>query len=107
VGSRYVTLDGLYWTVLYGLLFTFIQGYEYCYSNYSINDGAFGSLFFLLTGFHGIHVIIGTIFLFVSFLRKINYHFTRKHHLGLEGGILYWHMVDVIWLFLFFCVYLA
>jgi len=98
-GSRYSSLDGLYWTVLYGVFFTFIQGYEYCFSNYSINDGVFGSLFFLLTGFHGIHVIIGTIFLIVCLYRQIEYHFTRQHHVGLELGILYWHMVDAIWLF--------
>jgi len=105
-GSRYSSLDGLYWTVLYGFLFTFIQGYEYCFSSYSMNDGVFGSLFFLLTGFHGIHVIIGTIFLTVCLYRQINYHFTRQHHVGLELGILYWHMVDAIWLFLFVCIYL-
>lgn len=105
-GSRYASLDGLYWTVLYGVFFTLIQGYEYCYSDYSINDGVFGSIFFLLTGFHGIHVLIGTIFLFVCLYRHIDYHFTRQHHVGLELGILYWHMVDAIWLFLFACIYL-
>lgn len=105
-GSRYISLDGLYWTVLYGFLFTMIQGYEYCYSSYSMNDGVFGSLFFLLTGFHGIHVIIGALFLTVCLYRQINYHFTRQHHVGLELGILYWHMVDAIWLFLFICIYL-
>lgn len=105
-GSRYASLDGLYWTFLYGVFFTFIQGYEYSYSDYSMNDGIFGSIFFLLTGFHGIHVIIGTLFLFVCLYRHIDYHFTRQHHVGLELGILYWHMVDVIWLFLFACIYL-
>ncbi len=105
-GSRYTCLDGLYWTVLYGFLFTIIQGYEYCYSDFSMNDGVFGSLFFLLTGFHGIHVLIGAIFLAVCLYRQINYHFTRQHHVGLELGILYWHMVDAIWLFLFVCIYL-
>ena len=105
-GSRYVSLDGLYWTVLYGFLFTCIQAYEYSYSNYSINDGVFGSLFFLLTGFHGIHVIIGAIFLTICLYRLIEYHFTIQHHVGLELSILYWHMVDAIWLFLFLSVYL-
>lgn len=106
VGNRYISLDGLFWTITYGVLFTIVQGYEYCFSNYSINDGIFGSLFFLLTGFHGIHVIIGTIFLLVCFYRQLEYHFTRQHHLGLELSILYWHMVDIIWLFLFICIYL-
>lgn len=105
-GSRYLSLDGLYWTVVYGFLFSLIQGYEYCYSDYSMNDGIFGSLFFLLTGFHGIHVLIGAIFLTVCLYRQIDYQFTRQHHVGLELGILYWHMVDVIWLFLFVCIYL-
>lgn len=106
VGDRYTSLDGLFWTIVYGIIFTIIQGYEYCFSSYSINDGIFGSLFFLLTGFHGIHVLIGTIFLIVCFYRQLEYHFTRQHHLGLELSILYWHMVDIIWLFLFICVYL-
>jgi len=105
-GSRYSSLDGLYWTVVYGFFFTLIQGYEYSFSDYSINDGAFGSLFFLLTGFHGLHVIIGAIFLSVCLYRQIEYHFTRQHHIGLELSILYWHMVDAIWLFLFICIYL-
>ena len=99
VGSRLISLDGLYWTVLYGFFFTFIQSYEYCFSTYSMNDGIFGSLFFLLTGFHGLHVIIGVLFLSVTLYRQINYHFTRQHHVGFELAILYWHMVDVIWLF--------
>lgn len=106
VGDRYISLDGFFWTIAYGLIFTFVQGYEYCFSSYSINDGIFGSLFFLLTGFHGIHVIIGTIFLIVCYYRQSEYHFTRQHHLGVELSILYWHMVDIIWLFLFICVYL-
>jgi len=70
-------------------LFTFIQGFEYCYSNYSINDGIFGSIFFLLTGFHGLHVLIGTCFLLVCFYRLVEHHFTKQHHIGLEFGILY------------------
>jgi len=105
-GARIVALDGLFWTILYGGIFTIIQGYEYCFTDYSINDGIFGSLFFILTGFHGLHVIIGTIFLTVCLWRLIEYHFTRQHHVGLEAAILYWHMVDAIWLFLFVCLYL-
>jgi len=105
-GARIIALDGLFWTIIYGSIFTLIQGYEYCYSNYSINDGVYGSIFFLLTGFHGLHVIIGTIFLSVSLYRLIDYHFTRQHHIGLEAAILYWHMVDAIWLLLFICLYL-
>jgi heme/copper-type cytochrome/quinol oxidase subunit 3 len=105
-GDRVTTIDGLLWTIGYGCLFTFIQGYEYCFSGFSMNDGIYGSLFFLLTGFHGLHVMIGTIFLTCCLYRQIEYHFTRQHHLGLEAAILYWHMVDAIWLFLFVCLYL-
>lgn len=106
LNARLNCIDGLLWTILYGLLFSTIQGYEYCYCNYSINDGIFGSTFFLLTGFHGLHVIIGTLFLIVCFFREIEYHFTKWQHIGLEFAILYWHMVDGIWLFLYILVYL-
>ena len=104
-GCRYTCLDGLYWTVMYGFLFSFIQLYEYSFCDFSINDGVYGSIFFLLTGFHGIHVIIGALFLTVCLYRHINYHFTRQHHVGLELAVLYWHMVDAIWIALMFIVY--
>ena len=104
-GCRYTCLDGLYWTVIYGFLFSFIQLYEYSYCDFSINDGVYGSIFFLLTGFHGIHVLIGALFLSVCLFRHINYHFTRQHHVGLELAVLYWHLVDAIWIALMFIIY--
>jgi len=86
-GERASTSNGLILTIAYGILFTFIQAYEYNLAPFSINDGIFGSLFFLLTGFHGIHVIIGTLFLSVCLYRHIKYHFIRRQHVGLEAGI--------------------
>jgi len=100
-GERNSTTNGLISTILYGIIFTFVQGYEYNNAGFSINDGIFGSMFFMLTGFHGFHVLVGTIFLIVCLYRQINYHFTRRQHVGLEACIWYWHFVDVVWLFLF------
>ena len=70
-----------------------------------MSDSVFGSAFYASTGLHGIHVIVGTIFITVGFFRIIQYHFTNSHHQGFEAGILYWHFVDVVWLFLFIAVY--
>lgn len=100
IGERYLLIDGLLYTIFYGILFTFIQGFEYCTTMYSWNDGIYGSLFFILTGFHGIHVIIGTIFLLICLFRQIEYHFTKTHFIGFEISVLYWHLVDAIWIFL-------
>ena len=73
--------------------------------NHTLSDGAFGSCFYFGTGFHGLHVIIGTAFLAVGTWRVLAYHSTDNHHLGLESAILYWHFVDVVWLFLFISIY--
>jgi cytochrome c oxidase subunit 3 len=104
--NMYLSIDGLVWTLIFGFIFIGLQLFEYRYSFFSINDGVYGSVFFILTGFHGLHVIIGCCFLCVSLYRLLNYHFTSEHHVGYEVGILYWHMVDVVWLFLFIFVYL-
>lgn len=104
-GGRVGALYGSVATVLLALVFTFFQGIEYSVSSFTISDGAFGSCFFFSTGFHGLHVIIGTIFLAVALWRIFAYHLTNNHHLGFEGGILYWHFVDVVWLFLYISVY--
>jgi len=104
-GNRNGALLGAIFTVFLAMIFTGFQGVEYSVSSFTISDGAYGSCFYFGTGFHGIHVIIGTIFLAVGFWRILAYHLTENHHLGFEAGILYWHFVDVVWLFLFLSVY--
>ncbi|MBI1326646.1 MAG: cytochrome c oxidase subunit 3 [Alphaproteobacteria bacterium] len=92
-------------TVLLGAFFLCFQAYEYLHAHFSIKDGTYGSTFFMATGFHGFHVIIGTIFLFVCWLRAKKGHFTADKHFGFEAAAWYWHFVDVVWLFLFIAVY--
>jgi len=103
--SRGKVLLYLFWTIFLGVIFTLFQVYEYIEAPFSIHDGVYGSAFFMLTGFHGFHVLIGTIFIVVSTLRFLVHHFTREHHLGFEAAAWYWHFVDVVWLFLFIFVY--
>ena len=104
-GNRSGALYGLVFTIVLAIIFTAFQGIEYSVSSFTISDGAFGSCFYFGTGFHGLHVMIGTAFLAVGFWRLLAYHLTENHHLGLESGILYWHFVDVVWLFLFISIY--
>ena len=85
--AREEVMKGLLATIFLGVFFTSIQLFEYQHAGFSINDGIYGSVFYLLTGFHGFHVIVGTIFLIVCLLRHLAYHFTRDHHLGLEMAI--------------------
>ena len=104
-GERGGALYGSIFTVILATVFTIFQGIEYNVSSFTISDGVFGACFFFGTGFHGLHVIIGTIFLSVGLWRIISYHLTDHHHLGYEAGILYWHFVDVVWLFLYISMY--
>jgi len=104
-GNRKGSLYGLLYTIILAILFTGLQGIEYSVSSFTISDGIFGTCFYFGTGFHGLHVIIGTIFLTVGMWRVLAYHLTDNHHLGLEAGILYWHFVDVVWLFLYIFIY--
>ena len=104
-GNRSGVLYGLVITVILAIVFTALQGIEYTVSSFTISDGAFGSCFYFGTGFHGLHVMIGTAFLAVGLWRVLAYHSTENHHLGLESGILYWHFVDIVWLFLFVSIY--
>jgi cytochrome c oxidase subunit 3 len=105
-GDRKGSILGLVVTLIFALIFTGIQAYEYYNAGFTISDGAFGTCFFFSTGFHGAHVIIGSIFLTVALFRLINYHLTNHHHVGYEGAILYWHFVDIVWIFLFPLLYL-
>ena len=92
-------------TVGLGIYFTYLQGFEYIRATFSIADSVYGSVFFVATGFHGFHVIIGTIFLIVCLIRRWGGHFSSDHHFGFEAAAWYWHFVDVVWLFLFVSIY--
>nr|ARH54590.1 cytochrome c oxidase subunit 3 [Pogonus iridipennis] len=98
-------LQGLLLTVILGIYFTILQAYEYIESPFTIADSVYGSSFFMATGFHGLHVIIGTTFLLVCLLRHIFNHFSSIHHFGFEAAAWYWHFVDVVWLFLYISIY--
>nr|YP_009255676.1 cytochrome c oxidase subunit III [Stygobromus indentatus]AND97084.1 cytochrome c oxidase subunit III [Stygobromus indentatus] len=97
--------QGLLLTIILGIYFTAIQAMEYSEASFSIADSVYGSTFFVATGFHGLHVIIGTTFLSVCLFRTYKAHFSSNHHFGLEAAIWYWHFVDVVWLFLFVSIY--
>nr|YP_010478418.1 cytochrome c oxidase subunit III [Nesophrosyne sp. 246 GMB-2012]UVI59862.1 cytochrome c oxidase subunit III [Nesophrosyne sp. 246 GMB-2012] len=99
------TKQSLIITILMGIYFTILQGIEYMEAPFSMADSVFGSTFFMSTGFHGIHVIIGTIFIIVSTVRALKLHLSMKHHMGFEASAWYWHFVDVVWLFLYTSVY--
>lgn len=96
---------GLWLTIILGLLFTSIQAYEYINAPFDFKNNIYGATFFMATGFHGAHVIIGTIFLAVCLVRAYLGHFRPEQHFGFEAAAWYWHFVDVVWLFLFTCIY--
>lgn len=104
-GNFPLTLIGFFETLFFALLFTLLQLEEYINASFAISDGIFGTVFYMITGLHGTHVIIGTIFIFVCFIRFLKSHFTRQHHLGFEFSAWYWHFVDVVWLFVYIFLY--
>lgn len=104
-GNRKHILQALFITISLGVYFTLLQASEYYETSFTISDGVYGSTFFIATGFHGLHVIIGSTFLIVCFLRQLKYHFTSNHHFGFEAAAWYWHFVDVVWLFLYVSIY--
>ena len=104
-GNRKGAVQGLAITVFLGLCFSGLQALEYSHAHFGLKDTIYGSTFFMATGFHGLHVIIGTIFLAVCLFRTAKGHFTPQSHFGLEAAAWYWHFVDVVWLFLFVAVY--
>ena len=97
-------IDGLLTAIFLGITFIILQSIEYFEADYSILDGVYGSVFYMLTGLHGSHVIIGIIFLIVCLFRILSTSF-YKESVGFECAIWYWHFVDVVWLFLFVFVY--
>nr|YP_004425016.1 cytochrome c oxidase subunit III [Utterbackia peninsularis]ADL62593.1 cytochrome c oxidase subunit III [Utterbackia peninsularis] len=104
-GYRKEAIYGLVTTILLGIYFTFLQVSEYMECVFTIADSVYGSLFYVMTGFHGVHVIVGTTMLLVMLFRLCNNSFSSERHLGLEISIWYWHFVDAVWIFLYLCVY--
>ena len=104
-GHRKDVIQGLILTVILGIIFTSFQGYEYIHAEFDFSGHIYGATFFMATGFHGFHVIIGTIFLIVCLGRAVSGHFKPDHHFGFEAAAWYWHFVDVVWLFLFASIY--
>jgi cytochrome c oxidase subunit 3 len=104
--NRRDLINGLAVAVVLGVSFTALQAYEYSHAGFSFAGNIYGVNFFMATGFHGAHVIIGTIFLFVCLIRAMRGHFTPEGHVGFEAAAWYWHFVDVVWLFLFAAVYI-
>jgi cytochrome c oxidase subunit 3 len=104
-GDRQSVKWGLWLTVILGALFTVLQVYEYSHAAFGFSGNIYGATFYMATGFHGAHVVIGTIFLAICLYRVYLGHFTTTHHLGFEFAAWYWHFVDVVWLFLFAAIY--
>nr|YP_010987590.1 cytochrome c oxidase subunit III [Ochthephilus sericinus]WON66009.1 cytochrome c oxidase subunit III [Ochthephilus sericinus] len=99
------TTQGLTLTVILGVYFTILQAFEYIEAPFCISDAIYGSSFYMATGFHGLHVIIGTTFLLICLIRHLLNHFSSIHHFGFEAAAWYWHFVDVVWLFLYISIY--
>jgi len=104
-GSKSESVIALALTISLAVIFTALQGYEYATAPFTIADGVYGSTFYMTTGFHGFHVIVGTTFIAVCLGRLCYNHFTRQSHVGFEAAAWYWHFVDVVWIFLFIAVY--
>lgn len=104
-GDRKGLVNGLICTVLLGATFSAVQVYEYMHATFAFAGNIYGATFYMATGFHGFHVLVGTIFLLVCLIRALKGHFKPDHHFGFEAAAWYWHFVDVVWLFLFACIY--
>lgn len=104
-GNKDDTVKGIGLTVVLGIIFLFVQAYEYSHASFKFSDGIYASTFYMATGFHGFHVLIGTIFLAVCYFRAAKGQFTSEKHVGFEAASWYWHFVDVVWLFLFVSIY--
>lgn len=99
------SIKSLLITIILGGYFSILQYIEYKEAPFRISDSAYGTTFFIITGFHGLHVIIGTIFIIVTTIRLINFQFSPNHHFGFEARSWYWHFVDVVWLFVYISIY--
>ena len=104
-GNRDALIKGLTATVVLGAIFTGFQVYEYDHAAFGFTDGIYASTFYMATGFHGFHVLVGTLFLLVCLIRARAGHFKPEQHFGLEAAAWCWHFVDVVWIFLFACIY--
>ncbi|MEZ5656118.1 MAG: cytochrome c oxidase subunit 3 [Sphingobium sp.] len=104
-GDREGLKKGLLATIALGILFSCIQAYEYAHAPFPFGETPYSSAFYMATGFHGFHVLVGTIFLIVCYIRAVKGHFTPRQHFGFEAAAWYWHFVDVVWLFLFAAIY--
>jgi len=102
---RINTIQALILTVILGAYFTLLQAGEYAEASFRISDRVYGSTFFVATGFHGAHVLIGSSFLLVCLARTLAHHFSNNHHFGFEAAAWYWHFVDVVWICLYLCIY--
>lgn len=105
LGNKNICIKNMILTIILGILFIYLQFTEYSYGEFTISDSVFGSIFYMTTGLHALHVIIGTFFLFIQLIRLFLDHMTIEHHLGYEFAIFYWHLVDVIWLLVFISYY--
>ena len=105
LGDQKRGATGILLTVILGALFSACRAYEYGHATFGFTDGIYSSTFYLATGFHGFHVLVGTIFLLVCYFRAVKGHFTPEGHIGFEAAAWYWHFVDVVWLFLFVAIY--
>ena len=92
-------------TVILGIYFSILQGFEYQFCSYTIIDSVYGSIFYMATGFHGVHVIVGSIFITSQIIRLSKFNYSMIQNLGFEISCWYWHFVDVIWLFLYMFLY--
>ncbi|MBC7522428.1 MAG: cytochrome c oxidase subunit 3 [Sandarakinorhabdus sp.] len=104
-GDRKGLKQGLLLTIILGMIFTSVQAFEYYHAEIAFSGNIYGSTFYMATGFHGFHVVVGTIFLMVCLARANRGDFTPQQHFGFEAAAWYWHFVDVVWLFLFVAIY--
>ncbi len=104
-GNQKAATKALGVTVALGFIFMCFQAFEYAHAHFGFSEGSYPSTFYMATGFHGFHVMVGTIFLAVCWIRSAKGHFTKERHFGFEAAAWYWHFVDVVWLFLFISIY--